>query len=114
MKLFHSYAILSAILWNFASGSSVAGQVFLYGASQKPSDLLAVDLSTARSVFAQILGLSQFYALDPSNERSIEYIDGFGSPSVEVFGESRKSSGSALVIVEGFSSHEGDYAFLFN
>ena len=107
MRLLFSLAIQSAILWNLASGSSVPGQLFLNDASRKSSHSSAIDTSTARSMLAHILGLSQFYTLNPSNKEEIEEVNKFDSPNLEIFGESQNNGGRALVIIEGVSSPEG-------
>ena len=107
MKLPLTSAIQSAALWNLASGLSVPGQVFLNDGSRRLSHSSAIDLSTARSILAQILGLSQFYTLNSSNKQAIEQVDKFESSSLEIFGESQHNGGSALIIIEGFSNPEG-------
>lgn len=109
MRLSFSSVIHSAVLWNLANGFSVPGQVFLNDESRRLSHSSAIDLSTARSILVQILGLSQFYTLNSSNRQVIEQVNKFDSPSLEIFGTSQHKGGRALVIVEGFSSPEGKH-----
>lgn len=109
MRLPLSSVIHSAVLWNLANGFSVPGQVFLNDESRRLSHSSAIDLSTARSILVQILGLSQFYTLNSSNRQAIEQVDKFDSPSLEIFGTSQYNGRRALVIVEGFSNPEGKY-----
>ena len=112
MKLLNKVIAQVAVFQSFVSGSSLSGQVFLDGVSQGTSPFSAIDLSTARSIFAQILGLSQFYTLNPSDDRVIELLDGLASSPIEVFGEPQKSSGRALIVLEGLSSSEGRWTTL--
>lgn len=75
--------------------------------STQTAPTLSAD--TARLIFAQRLGLSQYHSLKHADDDTIEYLNDFGGSRHQLFDDDQLSDGTKhiMVVVEGMKSTEG-------
>lgn len=111
MKLTTGLFYTSAILHQTCAFSPKAYVYTFDGSSkhQPTSKSPSVFPTTARLLFAQRLGLSQFHSLDHADENTIGIINKLGGIHEEIFidGDERKADQKVLVFVENVERPEG-------
>ena len=94
------------------ASSSNVGRVYVWDSTTKSTDKQlpsSVDPETARLIFAQRLGLSQFHNLKNANERVIQQLNQYGGTPQQLFGARESNSAHAIIIVEGVENAEGEH-----
>ncbi|KAF2085602.1 hypothetical protein K490DRAFT_46276 [Saccharata proteae CBS 121410] len=116
MKLSGSFIASSLLgLASAAAGSSSSGRVYVLDPHQpspplehgaQPSDILSPE--TARLVFAQRLGLSQYHSLKNVDEASLRKVNVFGGRRPKLFGDEQLEDETThvMIVVEGAKDTE--------
>ena len=96
-----------------AASSSDVGRVYVWDSTTKGANKQLPSLvnpETARLIFAQRLGLSQFHNLKNANEEVIRQLNQYGGTPQQLFGRARESNNAhAIIIVEGVENAEGEH-----
>jgi Domain of unknown function (DUF3844) len=104
MRLISS--LLCAASATLAAASAV-GKVFVYDhdspSSSRSSNLETIDAQTARLIFAQRLGLSQFHTLSTSDDEALRRINDFGGRQRPLFASEKPTEGPSkvMIVIEG-------------
>ena len=103
-------------LWASAAfvASTVAGEALVYTSEswsrQTPADPPSISPSTARLLFAQRLGLSQYHSLQATDESTLEILNVYGGNQQQIFTQERSlDAEKLLLIVEGVDEGSSDY-----
>ena len=107
---------LLGFLWlsSALEACSVAAEAFIY-TSDVPLALTAetpsISPNTARLLFAQRLGLSQYHSLEGADESTLHILNAYGGKQQQLFTheEHTRSNDRFLLIVEGITKPEGLY-----
>ena len=95
--------------------STVAGEALVYTSEswsrQTPADPPSISPSTARLLFAQRLGLSQYHSLQATDESTLEILNVHGGNQQQIFTQEERSRDAEklLAIVEGVDEGSSDY-----
>ena len=108
---------LAGLLWVGAAyeASTVAGEAFVYTSEswlrQTPADPPSISPNTARLLFAQRLGLSQYHSLQDTDESTLEILNVYGGKQQQIFTQKERSwdAEKLLLVVEGVD--EGSSAY---
>ena len=110
-----SWGFILSLLYCAASAtsSSDVGRVYVWDSTTKSADKQlpsSVNPETARLIFAQRLGLSQFHNLKNANEEVIQQLNQYGGTPQQLFGGAReRNNAHAIIIVEGVENAEGEH-----
>ncbi|KAK8162674.1 hypothetical protein IWX90DRAFT_436044 [Phyllosticta citrichinensis] len=112
MKLPHSFAApsLLGLVVPLVSSASL-GHVYLHDLSAPPANLDAAPAltpDTARLIFAQRLGLSQYHNIKTVDNDAVQYINDFGGDRHRLFGQDQfvDDRKQVMVVVEGVKGGE--------
>ena len=108
---------LVGLLWASAAfeASTVAGEALVYTSeswlSQTPADPPSISPNTARLLFAQRLGLSQYHSLQDTDESTLEILNLYGGNQRHVFAHEERSRDveKLLLVVEGVDEGISDH-----
>ena len=108
---------LTGLLWVGAAFevSTVAGEAFVYTSEswlrQSPADPPSMSPNTARLLFAQRLGLSQYHSLQDFDDSTLEILNVYGGNRQQIFTQKERSPDAEklLLVVEGVD--EGSSAY---
>ena len=95
--------------------STVAGEALVYTSEswlrQTPADPPSISPNTARLLFAQRLGLSQYHSLQDTDESTLEILNVYGGNQQQIFTQKERSRDAEklLLVVEGVD--EGSSAY---
>ncbi|KAM0799166.1 hypothetical protein BDR22DRAFT_890691 [Usnea florida] len=100
---------LAGCLWVAAAyeASTVAGEAFVYTSEswlrQTPANPPSISPNTARLLFAQRLGLSQYHSLQDTDESTLETLNVHGGNQQHIFTQKERSRDAEklLLVVEG-------------
>lgn len=107
MRWSASFSLLVlARTWGAAATALSQPIVYTYDPQSSPSSDTTpdtVDPDTARLIFAQRLGLSQFHTLGDVDETTLRHINAYGGQGQELFGLSsqRGERSRAFLMIEG-------------
>ena len=109
--------LLAGLLWaNITLGTSAAsGEASIYiqddATVPQGSKIQSISPQTARLLFAQRLGLSQYHDLGDADETTLQILNTYGGKQRSVFGDAEESrpqvADRLLFIVEGVEFPEG-------
>ena len=117
---------LVGLLWASAAfeAFTVAGEALVYTSEswlrQTPADLPSISPNTARLLFAQRLGLSQYHSLQDTDESTLKILNTYGGNQQQIFAhEERSRDAEKLLLVvegvdEGSSDHQKWYSNIFH
>ena len=71
------------------------------------SDLLQLNPSDARLVFAKRLGLSEYHSIDDASREAITALNTFGRSQRRIFGDDKDVRPQAVVLIEGVKDAHG-------
>jgi hypothetical protein len=89
------------------AAASAVGKVFVYDRDSPSSphltNLETIDAQTARLIFAQRLGLSQFHTLSTSDDEALRRINDFGGQQRPLFASEKPVEGPSkvMIVIEG-------------
>ncbi|OCL02371.1 hypothetical protein AOQ84DRAFT_382746 [Glonium stellatum] len=93
-----------------AASASTLGRVYVWDSTRKSADKQlpsSVSPETARLIFAQRLGLSQFHDLKSVDEDVIQQLSQYGGRPQRLFSGARESNDAhAIVVIEGVENAE--------
>lgn len=111
--------LLLARAWSVAASSLSQPIIYTYDplSSSSSSDSIqdTVDPETARLIFAQRLGLSQFHSLGDADDTALRHINTYGGQSQQLFGLSSHHAerSRAFIMIEGTREIPGSILFSF-
>ena len=99
---------LAGLLWAGAAfeAYTVAGQALVYTSDtrsrQTPAEPPSISPRTARLLFAQRLGLSQYHILQDADEPTLDILNTYGGDQQQIFANENENGGAEklLLIVE--------------
>jgi hypothetical protein len=112
MKPFRGFILSLLYCAASAASPSDVGRVYVWDSTTKSTDKQlpsSVDPETARLIFAQRLGLSQFHDLKNANEGVIQQLNQYGGTPQQLFGTRESNNAHAIIIVEGVENAEGEH-----
>jgi hypothetical protein len=89
------------------TAASAVGKVFIYdhdgSSSPRTSNPETIDAQTARLIFAERLGLSQFHTLSTVDDEAIRRINDFGGRQRPIFATDKPAEGPSkvMIVIEG-------------
>lgn len=90
---------------------SAQALIYIFDAVSPPSKAGQPSISpnTARLLFAQRLGLSQYHSLEDAEESTLDILNRYGGERQQIFAheEHKQDSEKVLIIVDGVSKSEG-------
>lgn len=100
---------LAGLLWAGAvfEAYTAAGQALVYTSesrsSQTPAEPPSISPRTARLLFAQRLGLSQYHSLQDADEATLDVLNTYGGEQQQIFARENDNGGAEklLLVVEG-------------
>ena len=107
--------VLLGLLWVSSTLNAylVAAQALIYTSDTAPlppkAEPQSISPSTARLLFAQRLGLSQYHSLEDADESLLDFLNTHGGHRQQIFQthEQKHDSENVLIIVDGVSRPEG-------
>lgn len=106
---------LSGLLWASialkAYTASAQALIYTSDAGSPPSKAgpTLISPNTARLLFAQRLGLSQYHSLKDADESTLDFLTTYGGKQNQIFSHEEQSQAleKVLIIVDGVSKPEG-------
>ena len=108
--------LLLGFLWlsSALEACTVAAEAFVYTSDvplSSNAETPSISPNTARLLFAQRLGLSQYHSLEGADESTLDILNTYGGKQQQLFTheEHTRSNDRLLLIVEGVTKPEGLY-----
>ena len=106
--------LIACLLWagTALEASLVSAEAFVYTSDASPlpskESLLSISPHTARLLFAQRLGLSQYHSLEGADETTLDILNTYGGKQQQIFAheERTRSIDRILLIVDGVANPE--------
>lgn len=98
---------LAGLLWAGAvfEAYTVAGEALVYTSEswsrQTPAKPLSISPHTARLLFAQRLGLSQYHSLQDTDDSTLGILNTYGGEQQQIFAPEDGGGEKLLLVVEG-------------
>ena len=98
---------LAGLLWAGAifEAYTVVGEVLVYtsesGSRQTPAKPPSISPHTARLLFAQRLGLSQYHSLQDADDSTLDILNTYGGEQQQIFARENGGGEKLLLIIEG-------------
>lgn len=107
--------VVSGLLWASTAFEfhTVSAQALVYISDVVPLPAKAeppfISPNTARLLFAQRLGLSQYHSLEDADESTLDILNSYGGIQQQIFAREVQTQGleRVLIIVDGVSKPEG-------
>ena len=107
--------LIVGLLWagTALEASLVSAEALVYTSDASPlpskESLPSISPSTARLLFAQRLGLSQYHSLEGADETTLDVLNIYGGKQQQIFAheERTRSIDRILLIVDGVANPEG-------